>query len=95
MNEDDGLKIETGAAVTLRDAVRKHMVTFATTIRLSRLASASVVAVYVDGLAGAMALTIAGSHGSKEEVVNATLVKLREAVDRDLQHLEKSYANKH
>jgi len=42
-----------------------------------------VTAAYVDGLAGAMALVIAGSHGSKEDIINATVTKLREAVDRE------------
>jgi hypothetical protein len=86
---NDGLKIEHAAAVTLRDAISKHMASFAYTIRRGRHCGQSVVAAYVDGLAGAMALTIAGAHGSKEEIVNATLTKLREAVDRDLQHLGK------
>jgi hypothetical protein len=94
MSTDDGLKIDHAAGVVLRDAIRKHMSTFAFSIRYSRIASASVVAVYVDGLAGAIALTIAGRHASKEDVVNATLAKLREAIDRDLQHLGKSYADK-
>jgi len=93
MNMDDGLKIEHAAGVTLRDAIRKHMATFAYTIRRVRHVGQDVVAAYVDGLAGAVALTIAGGHGSKEEVINATLAKLREAVDRDLQHLGRDHAN--
>lgn len=85
---NDGLKIETAAAFTLRDAIRQHMQSFALTIRISRPSGQAVVAAYVDGLAGAMALTIVGGHGSKEDVVNATVTKLREAVDRDLRHLK-------
>jgi hypothetical protein len=88
----DGLKIETAAAFTLRDAIRQHMQSFALTIRTNRRSNQAVVAVYVDGLAGAVALTIAGGHGSKEDVVNATVTKLREAVDRDLRHLGKEHA---
>jgi len=84
---NDGLKIETAAGFTLRDAIRQHMQSFALTIRYSRSSGQAVVAAYIDGLAGAMALTIAGGHGSKEDVVNATVTKLREAVDRDLRHL--------
>lgn len=84
---EDGLKIETAAGFTLRDTIRHHMQSFGLTIRTSRPAGQAVVAAYVDGLAGAMALTIMGSHGSKDEVVNATVAKLREAVDRDLRHL--------
>ena len=95
MNMDDGLKIEHAAARMLRGAIREHMIAFALAIRTNRTVSASVVAVYVDGLAGAMALAIAGGHGSKEDVVNATVAELREAIDRDLQYLGKSYAAKH
>ena len=86
----DGLKIEHAAAVTLRDAIRRHMATFTFVIRTDRHCGQSTVAAYVDGLAGAVALTIAGGHGSKDEVVNATITKLREAVNRDLQHLGKN-----
>jgi hypothetical protein len=84
---DDGLKIETAASVTLRDAIRQHMQSFAHAVRRDRACNQSVVATYVDGLAAAMALTIAGGHGSKDDVVNVTVAKLREAVDRDLRHL--------
>ena len=87
---DDGLKIETAAGVTLRDAIRQHMVTFALTISASRHTGQAVIAAYIDGLAGAMALAIVAGHASKEDVVNATLAKLREAVDRDLQYLGKN-----
>jgi hypothetical protein len=83
----DGLTIEHAAGVTLRDLIRQHMRQFAYVTRHSKRANQSVVAAYVDGLAGAAALTIAGGHGSKDDVVNATITKLREAVDRDLRHL--------
>jgi hypothetical protein len=86
---EDGLKIETAASVTLRDAIRHHMQTFQFSIRTSRPSGQAVVAAYVDGLAGAVALTIAGGYGSKDDVINATVTKLREAVDRDLRHLER------
>ena len=89
MNMDDGLKIEPAAAIVLRDLIKSYMQSFALVIRTSRHASKAVVAAYIDGLAGAMALTIAGRHGSKDDVINATVTKLREAVDRDLQHLGK------
>jgi hypothetical protein len=87
---DDGLKIEHAAAVTLRGMIRQHMVAFAFVIRTDRRCGQDVIAAYVDSLSGAMALAIAGSHGSKEDVVNATLAKLREALDRDLQYMEKN-----
>lgn len=86
---EDGLKIETAASVTLRDAIRQHMQSFYFVIRGNRASSQAVVAAYIDGLAGAVALTIASGHGSKEDIVNATVTKLREAVDRDLRHLER------
>lgn len=89
---DDGLKIETAAGVVLRDAIRKHMTTFAHTISANRHTGQAVIAAYIDGLAGVMALAIAGNHASKEDVVNATLAKLREALDRDLQYLGKNDA---
>ncbi len=84
----DGLKIETAAAFTLRDSIRQHMQSFYFAIRESRPSGQAVVAAYIDGLAGAVALTIVGSHGSKDDIVNATVTKLREAVDRDLRHLK-------
>lgn len=88
----DGLKIGTAAGITLRDAVLQHMLSFALAIRTDRRSGQAVVAAYIDGLAGAAALTIAGGYGSKEDVVNATVAKLREAVDRDLRHLGKDNA---
>lgn len=92
MNMDDGLKIASAAGVMLRDAIRKHMQLCAMVIRVERCCGQDVVAAYIDGLAGTMALTIAGGHGSKDEIVNATLTRLREAVDRDLQYLGKNDA---
>jgi hypothetical protein len=89
MNMDDGLKIEPGASIVLRDVIMQHMQAFSFTIRTSRPCAQSVIAAYIDGLAGAVALTIAGGHASKDEVVNATVTKLRECVDRDLHHLGK------
>lgn len=83
----NGLSIETAAGVTAREMIMQHMAAFAFVIRRDKLASKHAVAAYVDGLAGAIALTIAGRHGSKEDVVNATIAVLREAIDRDLAHL--------
>ncbi len=84
----DGLTIETAAGVVARDMIRQYMENFAFRVRRNRAASQQVVAAYVDGLAGAVALTIAGGHGSKDDVVNATIAKLREAIDRDLAYLK-------
>jgi len=86
----DGMTIETAAGVVARDMIRQYMADFSFRVRRSYPASQQVVAAYVDGLAGAVALTIAGGHGGKDEVVNATIAKLREAIDRDLTHLRAS-----
>lgn len=87
MNMDDGLKIETAAALTLRDSICHHMQAFGLTIRTNRRSGQAVVAAYIDGLAGAVALTIVAGHGGKQDVIDATIAKLRESVDRDLTHL--------
>lgn len=85
-----GLRIESAASVTARDMIQKHMSTFARAIRADRAASQSTVAAYIDGLAGATALTVAGGHGSRTDVIETTVAKLREAIDRDLRHLATS-----
>lgn len=82
-----GLRIESAASVTARDMIQNHMHTFAHVIRTDRAASQSTVAAYVDGLAGTVALTIAGGHGSRTDVIEATIKTLREAIDRDLRHV--------
>lgn len=82
-----GLSIETAAGVTARDMIRQHLVAFGFAIRTDRTASQAAVAAYIDGLAGAIALTVAGRHGSREEVIDAAFMKLHEAIDRDLRHL--------
>lgn len=82
-----GLRIESAASVTARDMITKHVTVFSHVIKHDRAASQSVVAAYVDGLAGVTALAIAGRQGSRTDVIEATIAKLREAIDRDLQHL--------
>lgn len=84
----DGLKIEAAAGVLARDQVTKHFEQFSYAIVRDRLASQGVVAAYVDALAGALALTIQGRHGSKNDVIEATVKKLRESIERDLKHLK-------
>lgn len=84
-----GLRIESAASVTARDMIQQHMSAFAHIIRTDHAAGRSVVAAYIDGLAGAAALTIAGGH-SRTDVIEATVAKLREAIDRDLGHLARS-----
>jgi len=83
----NGLSIESAASVALRDIIQNHMQNFALVIRTDKAASRSTVAAYVDGLAGAVALAIAGRHGSREDVVGLTIAQLIEAIDRDLKHL--------
>lgn len=86
-NTKPGLRIESAASVTARDMIQQHMHAFAHVISADRVASTSVVAAYIDGLAGAVSLAIAGRQASKSEVIEATIVGLRKAIDRDLQHL--------
>jgi hypothetical protein len=83
----EGLRLESGASVLARDMIQKHMEQFAHVIRLNRVAGQSTAAAYIDGLAGVLALTVAGGHASRDEVVSAAIQTLRECVDRDLRHL--------
>lgn len=85
-----GLRIESAASVTLRDTIAKHMEIFSHVIRADRVAGQSVTAAYVDGLAGAAALVIAGGHGSKDEVTGQLVTLLRTCIERDLRHLRKN-----
>ncbi len=82
-----GLRIESAASVVARDMIQKHVGTFAHVIRTDRAANRSTVAAYIDGLAGVIALTVAGGHGSRREVIDSTVAKLYEAIDRDLRRL--------
>lgn len=85
-----GLRIETAASVTARDMISQHLGAFALSIRRDRMANSATAAAYIDGLAGVVALTIAGKHGSRTEVVEATIASLRNAIDRDLRHLKET-----
>lgn len=87
MTQPPGLRIESAASVILRDTIQKHMQIFAPVIRMDRAAGQSTVAAYIDGLAGSVALVVAGGHDSRMEVIEVTIKTLREAIDRDLQHL--------
>ena len=84
-----GLRIESAASITLRDTITEHMRVFSHVIRHDRAAGQSVTAAYVDGLAGAAALVIAGGHGSRDEVMQQLIALLQKNVDRDLRHLRK------
>lgn len=82
-----GLSIESAASVVIRDAIVKHMHTFGHVIRYDRAAAKSVHAEYVNALAGAMALMIAGGQAGRDELISATATKLIECLERDLRHL--------
>lgn len=87
MSNKAGLSIESAASIILRDTIQQHMKVFAHVIRTDRIAGKSVHAEYINALAGATALLIAGRHGSREDVLDGTIAKLRECIDRDLRHL--------
>lgn len=85
---NDGLRIEAAASITARDMITKHLTLFGPAIRRDRHTGQATAAAYIDGLAGVIALTIAGGHGSREDVVKAANIELFKAIDRDLQHLK-------
>lgn len=87
MTQPPGLRIESAASVILLDLIKDHMAQFAHVIRRDRAANASVVAAYASGFAGAVALTIAGGHGSREQVTEAAIQSFRTALERDLKFL--------
>ena len=82
-----GLRIETASSILAQQLIQQHLGQFAHVIRTDRAANQSTAAEYINGLAGVLALTIAGRHASKEEVLDATIAKLCECVNRDLRHL--------
>lgn len=84
MTDKPGLSIESASSVIARGHIQKFLETFAHVIRADRVAGKAVHAEYVNGLAGVCALLIAGGQGSKDDVLNGTVAKLREYVDRDL-----------
>lgn len=83
----EGLRFEAACSIIMRDTIEKHMHTFALTIRRDRVAGQAMLAAYIDGLAGNIALVVAGGHGSRDEVLESVTEKLRDAVNRDLRHL--------
>lgn len=83
-----GLTLETAASVILRDSIQRHMAQFAHVIRTDRATGQAVAAVYIDGLSGALALTVAGGE-DLEQVLSTVRDTLRAAVIRDLRHLRK------
>lgn len=87
MTTTPGLRIESAASVVARDMIQNHVRIFAHVIRTDRAANQSTVAAYIDGLAGVMALTIAGGHGSRNEVLAETIIQITRTLERDLRHL--------
>lgn len=81
-----GLRIESAAAITLRDTITRHMEVFAHVIAADRIAGQSTAAAYIDGLAGCLALVIS-RNGDREGVTETAIKTLREAIERDLRHL--------
>lgn len=83
-----GLRQETAAAVLARKIITSHLKSFGRLVKSDREAASATVAAYTDGLAGVMALAIAGGHGSRDEVLLVTINELRKALDRDLLHIK-------
>ncbi len=79
-----GLSIESAASVIAREHITKYFEVFGPALMRDRITGQSVTAAYIDGLAGVMACVIASGAGSKDDVLNGTIAKLREALDRDL-----------
>lgn len=75
------------ARAMARDWLTNYVAAFATSIRRERSTAQTASAAMVDALASVAALAIAGGHGSKEEIVEATVTSLRNSIDRDLAHL--------
>lgn len=73
--------------VMTRDWLKNFMLSFASSIQRERRTAQVASATMIDGLAGVVALAIAGRQGSKSEIVEATVTELREAINRDLRHL--------
>jgi hypothetical protein len=74
-------------ALVLRDMITQYFGFYALAVRRDRTAGRDAVAALIDGLAGAMALQVAGGHGTREEIEAATIERLRTCLQRDLQHL--------
>jgi len=74
-------------AMILRDLIRDFMGYYAGAVRLNRVAGQDVAAAAIEGLSAIVALQVVGGHGSREEIESACIAKLRECVQRDLQHL--------
>lgn len=70
-----------------RDWIKNFNAAFVNSIVKERATAQAASAAMTDGLAGIAALAIASGHGSKAEIVEATVKSLRDAIDRDLMHI--------
>lgn len=70
-----------------RDWVKSFMKSFAPYIRSERATSKVTSALFIDALAGTLALAIAGRQDSEEEILGAAIDSLQTAVARDLRYL--------
>jgi hypothetical protein len=71
-----------------RDWIKGFMKSFAPFIKLERATSRVASALFIDALAGVLALAIAGRQDSEQQIVDAAIASLRVAVKRDLRHLQ-------
>ena len=85
----NGLSIETAASVLATEMIQNHVAQFVDVIMRDKAANRSVVAAYIDGLSAVVALSIMGRQGSKEDVTENVIQRLRENIERDLKHLLK------
>jgi hypothetical protein len=72
-----------------RDWVKSFMKSFAPYIKSERATSKVASALFIDALAGTLALAIVGRQDSEQQIVDAVIASLRDAVKRDLRHLGK------
>ena len=70
-----------------RDWLKNFMRSFAPSIRNERETSRLASAAMIDGLAAVTALAIIGRQGTKDDIVESVVTKLRESIERDLRHL--------
>jgi hypothetical protein len=70
-----------------RDWLKNFMRSFAPSIRNERETSRQASAAMIDGLAAVTALAIMGRQGDKNEIIEATVILLRQNIERDLMHM--------
>lgn len=90
MSNRPGMNLETAASIVLRDTIHEYFSQFAFVIRGHRDVATSVISEFRNGMAGSIALAIAGGHASKDDILAAEFAKLKEYVERDLSRLKKT-----